>query len=121
MSEENVEIVRSIYEAFNRREWDAVFRDAAPDCELTTPPRGPNSGTYRGREEFEGHLRELITPFEASAIQPEEFFERGDQVAVVYEPAREAEGTMRTRRALTLRRLLPQPGGFEGFLGLKRE
>ena len=47
----DVEIVRSIYEAFNRREWDAVFRDTAPDVELTTPPGGPNSGTYRGREE----------------------------------------------------------------------
>jgi ketosteroid isomerase-like protein len=84
MSQENVEIVRSIYEAFNRREWDAVFRDTAPDVELTTPPGGPNSGTYRGREECEGYLRELITPFEASALHPEEFFERGDQVAVVY-------------------------------------
>jgi hypothetical protein len=26
MSEENVEVVRAIYEAFNRRDWDAMFR-----------------------------------------------------------------------------------------------
>jgi ketosteroid isomerase-like protein len=93
MSEENVEIVRSIYEAFNRREWDAVFRDTAPDVELTTPPGGPNSGTYQGREECEGYLRELITPFEASALQPEEFFERGDQVAVVYKVRARPKGS----------------------------
>jgi ketosteroid isomerase-like protein len=93
MSEENVEIVRSIYEAFGRREWDAVFRDTAPDVELTTPPGGPNSGTYRGREECEGYLRELITPFEASAVQPEEFFERGDQVAVVYKVRARPKGS----------------------------
>src|SRR5512132_970312 len=93
MSEENVEIVRSMYEALNRREWDAVFRDTAPDVELTTPPGGPNSGTYRGREECEGYLRELITPFEASAVQPEEFFERGDQVAVVYKVRARPKGS----------------------------
>ena len=88
-----MEIVRSIYEAFNRREWDAMFRDAAPDFELTTPPGGPNSGTYRGREECEGYLRELITPFGASAIQPEEFFERGDQVGLIYKVRARPKGS----------------------------
>jgi len=38
MSEENVEIVRSVYEAANREDWDAAFRDQSPDVELTTPP-----------------------------------------------------------------------------------
>jgi ketosteroid isomerase-like protein len=83
MSKENVEIVRSVYEAANRRDWDAMFRDMRPDFELTTPPRGPNSGTYRGREECQGFLEDLLTAFESASIQPEEFFERGDQVAVV--------------------------------------
>ena len=31
MSRENVEIVRSILEAFHRRGWDAAFRDQRPD------------------------------------------------------------------------------------------
>jgi ketosteroid isomerase-like protein len=93
MSQENVEIVRSIYEALNRRDWDAVFRDQSPDAELTTPPGGPNSGTYRGREECEGYIRELVTPFEAWALQPEEFFERGDQVAVVYKVRARPKGS----------------------------
>jgi hypothetical protein len=47
MSRENVEVVRSIYEAVNRRDWDAAFRDQRPDVELTTPP-GLNAATYRG-------------------------------------------------------------------------
>jgi ketosteroid isomerase-like protein len=33
MSKRNVEIVRSIYEATNRRDWDVVFRDQHPDTE----------------------------------------------------------------------------------------
>jgi ketosteroid isomerase-like protein len=93
VSQEDVEIVRSIYEALNRRDWDAAFRDTRPNVELTTPPGGPNSGTYRGREECEGYLRELITPFEALALQPEEFFERGDQVAVVYKVRARPKGS----------------------------
>ena len=83
MSEENVEIVRSFYEAFNRRDWDVAFRDQHPDVELTTPPGGPRSGTYRGRLECQRYLQEWLTPFEASTVEPEELFERGDQVAVV--------------------------------------
>jgi ketosteroid isomerase-like protein len=52
MSQENVEIVRLIFEASNRSDWDAAFRHQRPDVELTTPP-GPNAGTFRGREEIQ--------------------------------------------------------------------
>jgi ketosteroid isomerase-like protein len=82
MAPGNVEIVRSIYEAVNRRDWDAAFRDQRPDVELKTPP-GPNAGTYRGREECQGFWEEMLSPFEAWSAEPEEFFERSDQVAVV--------------------------------------
>jgi ketosteroid isomerase-like protein len=83
MSEENVEIGRSIYEAVNRRDWDAAFRDQAPDVEYTTPPRGPTAGTYRGREELRGLWEEMSTPFETWTFEPEELIESGDQVVVV--------------------------------------
>ena len=82
MSQENGEVVRSIYEAVNRGDWDAAFRDQAPEVELTTPP-GPNAGTYRGREEIQGFWEEMLTPFEAWAAEPEEFFGHGDQIAVI--------------------------------------
>jgi limonene-1,2-epoxide hydrolase len=44
MSAENVEIVRLTYEAINRRDWDAAYRNQSPDAELTTPP-GLGAGT----------------------------------------------------------------------------
>ena len=59
MSQENVGIVRSIYQAFNRRDWDATFRDQHPNTELTTPP-GPNAGTHRGREEVQANEDEAL-------------------------------------------------------------
>ena len=34
MSQENVEIVKAWYDAFNREDWDAFFKDAAPGFEL---------------------------------------------------------------------------------------
>src|SRR5262245_9083844 len=83
MSEQNVEIVRSIYEAVNRRDFDAAFRNQAPDVEYTTPPRGPIAGTYRGREELRGVWEEMSTAFETRTYEPEEFIESGDQVVVV--------------------------------------
>ena len=56
MSQANVEIVRAIYEAAERRDWDRAFRDQHPDVELTAPP-GIDAGTYRGRTEIRnGHL-----------------------------------------------------------------
>jgi hypothetical protein len=30
MSQENVEVVRAIYEAINRRDWDAMYRHQHP-------------------------------------------------------------------------------------------
>jgi hypothetical protein len=34
MSQENVEIVRAWYDAFNREDWDAMLKDAAPGFEV---------------------------------------------------------------------------------------
>jgi ketosteroid isomerase-like protein len=82
MSEENVEIVRSVYEAVNREDWDAAFRDQSRDVELTTPP-GPRGGTYRGREECQGYFQEWLTAFEEVNVEPEKLLESGDQVAVI--------------------------------------
>lgn len=57
MSQANVEIVRRIYNALNQSDWDAVFRDAHPDLEMTTQ-RGPNAGTLQRRELAEGFLKD---------------------------------------------------------------
>ena len=82
MSQENVEVIRRLYDALNRRDWDAVFRDAHLDFEMTTQ-RGLNAGTLRRREAAEGFLKDYIAAFESIAWEPEEFFDSGDQVVVL--------------------------------------
>ena len=53
MSQENVEIVRPIYEALKRRDWGTVFRDMHPDFEMTTS-EDPMPGRIGGGRRFRG-------------------------------------------------------------------
>jgi ketosteroid isomerase-like protein len=82
MSQENVEVVRPIYDALNRRDWDAVFRDTHPDFEMTTQ-RGPDAGTHRRREAVQRLIEDTTAAFDNLAVEPEEFLEIGDQVVVL--------------------------------------
>jgi uncharacterized protein len=82
MSQADIETLRIGYEAFNRGDWDATTRFAHPEFELKTAERVPNPGTYRGPEEARRFFEDLFSPFEEMVVEPEEFFERGDQIAV---------------------------------------
>jgi ketosteroid isomerase-like protein len=81
MSQENVEIVRRVYQALNRRDWETVFRDAHQDFELTTQ-LGPDPGTRRGRERVMEFLEDYLAAFDAFIWEPEQFFEGQDRVVV---------------------------------------
>ena len=81
MSQENVEIVRRIYDA-DRGDWDEVFRYAAPDIEVTFKA-GPRAGTHRGREEVQAVLEDVAAGFEVWISEPVEFFESGDRIVVI--------------------------------------
>ena len=82
MAQQNVEIVRPIYEALNRRDWDAVFRDMHPDFEMTNE-RGPDAGTHRRREAAQRLIEDRIGAFDNLVVEPEEFLENGDQVVAL--------------------------------------
>ena len=81
MSEENVEIVRALYDALNRGDWEGVFRDTHPEVEVTTQ-RGTAAGTSRGHEAVKRKIEDLLGPFETWTLEPEEFFEVEDYVVV---------------------------------------
>ena len=50
MSQENVEIVRSVYEAVKRGDLETAGSLIHPDIEFHTYDRSPEAGVYRGRE-----------------------------------------------------------------------
>jgi ketosteroid isomerase-like protein len=79
MSQQNVEIVRAVYEPLNRGDWEGVFRDTHPEFEITTQ-RGLAAGTYRGHEAVKRQIQDLLGAFETWTVEPEEFFDVGDYV-----------------------------------------
>jgi ketosteroid isomerase-like protein len=82
MSEENVEIVRAAYDAYNRGDLDAALKDAAPECELDwTRAVGPQRGVYR-LDQIRAFLIDFLETFESNRVVPDEFIEAGEQVVV---------------------------------------
>jgi ketosteroid isomerase-like protein len=83
MSQENVEIIKAWYDAFNREDWDAMIKDAAPGFELDfSRAMGPVSGVF-GLDQIRrmwGEFRELWES--APRLEHHEFIEAGDLVVV---------------------------------------
>ena len=80
MSQENIDTVRRLTEALDRRNWDAVFAYLSPQFEWETDPRHPRAGVYRGREEFRRFMEDLEDPFEQTVTEIEEIFAKEDRV-----------------------------------------
>jgi ketosteroid isomerase-like protein len=80
MSQENVEIVRAAFEAWNRRDWDAGLKDAAPKFQFDfSRSMGPGRGVY-GLEQMGEYFRELTEAWKSLRLEPQEFIEAGDRV-----------------------------------------
>jgi ketosteroid isomerase-like protein len=82
MSQANVEIVRRSFEAFNARDVDALVSLAAEDCEWV-PLRAQLEGmVYRGHEGVRQFVSDMDDDWESFRIDPLEFHEHGERVAV---------------------------------------
>jgi uncharacterized protein len=92
MSEGNVEIVQSIYEALNRGDWEAAPRLTDADFEVTFQ-RGPNAGTHRGRDSIRAIIEDQREAFDAWIIEVEQVFDSGDQVVALIRNRLRPKGT----------------------------
>jgi ketosteroid isomerase-like protein len=82
MSQENVEIVRRSLEAGNRGDFEAVFKDAAPDFEYDLSRAvGPWRGVY-GRDRALSVIRDVVESWEWVRVEPHELIEVGEHVVV---------------------------------------
>jgi ketosteroid isomerase-like protein len=83
MSQENVEIVRQAYEAFNLRELDALAELAEPDWVMDwSRSIGPQRGVYQGRAGVEAWIAAISEAFESFEIVPLEYVGAGDRIVV---------------------------------------
>jgi ketosteroid isomerase-like protein len=90
MSQENVEIVRRIVEASDRRDAEAVFALYDPEIEwdMSELERAGESedwsamvpGRLRGRDAVRAALREWVSAWEIVHYEHEELIDAGDQV-----------------------------------------
>jgi ketosteroid isomerase-like protein len=92
MSQENVEMVRRVYDALNRNDFDAAFREAHPDIEITFK-RGPLAGTHRGRETPQAVFEDMRAAFDAWTIEPSKVLESGNQVVAIVKNRVRPKGT----------------------------
>ena len=82
MSQENVEIVKAWYDAYNREDWDAMIKDAAAGFELDfSRAVGPWRGVF-GLDQIRRLMGEFRETWESAWLEPHEFIEAGDLVVV---------------------------------------
>jgi ketosteroid isomerase-like protein len=83
VSEQQIENVRSHYEAINRLDFDAVLDFVHPDVVVIDPSRAdPNSpdGAWHGKEGWGRFLLDWAESFEETQYEPVEMFLVGDSV-----------------------------------------
>jgi ketosteroid isomerase-like protein len=82
MSQENLEMVRAVIDAFSRGDWESALKDTAPDVELDlSRALGPQRGVYRG-EEVQRALGDFYEGWQSVRIEPPELIEVGEHVVV---------------------------------------
>jgi len=93
MSQENVEMVRGMWEPFKEVDLTAVDWDDeairemserfwSPEVELRWSRSGPEARVYQGRDGVIQAFREWVEPFREYYIEPLDFIEQEDRVII---------------------------------------
>jgi ketosteroid isomerase-like protein len=81
MPEGNAEIVRALMDAWNRGDWDEVFRRTAADIVIdNSMVQGEYRGVHRGPAEVRRMFERFTEPWESVRIGIEELVEAGEHV-----------------------------------------
>jgi ketosteroid isomerase-like protein len=83
MSQENVEVVKAVFAAFNRGDWDAALSHAAPNCRYdTTRELNEWRGVYETPERVRRGLEGFYGMWESWRIEVEEVVHIGEDTVV---------------------------------------
>jgi ketosteroid isomerase-like protein len=83
MSQKNVELLMHAYEAWNRRDFDALMSLVHPGVVLVQDPVIPGAETVEGRDRLQNWLRAFSDTWEEFRLTPEDVADSEDAVAVV--------------------------------------
>jgi ketosteroid isomerase-like protein len=79
VSQENVALIRSMYDAFNAGDLDRLIDSFSMDAEQVVTVLGQ---THRGRAEIRKSFEEYFEVVDAHNTEPIEFIEEGDKIVV---------------------------------------
>jgi ketosteroid isomerase-like protein len=83
MSQENVEVVRQIFDAFNSEDIDLILSFTHSDFEVEVPPDlSTEPDTYRGHDGMRRYWDSFRDAMEEIRFQPERFWDAGQVVVV---------------------------------------
>jgi ketosteroid isomerase-like protein len=82
MSQENVEIVRRVFEQLRRGDLAGLLGSVDADCELHENVLAPDAAVYHGRDGVSKWFEASVEAFSEFRFEPEQFIESGDWVVV---------------------------------------
>jgi ketosteroid isomerase-like protein len=86
MSQENVEVVRRGFDAYNRGDLDGVLETWAPDAVVDwSRSRGFDAGVFRGHDAIRAHWQRLLESFDEVRIELVEPIEEVEDGLLVVE------------------------------------
>jgi ketosteroid isomerase-like protein len=86
MSSENIEVARSAFDSFNRRELATAVEAFAPDAEWVPYLAALEEATYRGRDQIEAMWRDVLRDFPNFRIELMEVVaDQGDTIVLKVE------------------------------------
>lgn len=82
MSQENMEVIRRLYEAVNAAGLEVAVDFAHPDIEVVPPPNWPETSTVKGLERVLEVTRQWVETFESFRVEPERYLQAGERIVV---------------------------------------
>ena len=83
MSQESVEVVGKLYDAFASGDIDSVLAKVDPQIEFDLSDRLPDEGLYRGREAYRQFLKRTSELWAGFRVEVEELLDAGDAVVAL--------------------------------------
>jgi ketosteroid isomerase-like protein len=93
MSQENVEIVRRLLNAWNRQDIEGILALTDPEAEYVNAPTAVEPGTRRGQDEIVAVLRTQWESLPGALQEIDRFHDRGDEIITVGRVSRTMPGS----------------------------
>src|SRR2546430_10457470 len=93
MPQANVEVVRTVFDAVNRGEWDTVLASYSPDTEWDDRDLRPEGAIHRGIDAMRSEMRAWFGTWANYWQEIEQVHDAGENVVVVVHESGEGKGS----------------------------